>query len=283
MKRTRYVAGALLLAAYAAVGCSKTSDRSPSAASTDPGGVSPVVTTPSAPAKTTTISDTAVAMETAPPPPSFADGEAAYQAKKYAEALTIFEAYAERRPRNAWGHYMLALSAWKTGDVAKSEQAFEKALSIDTRHVKSYVNLSRVLLEQQRHADAIGRLTRAADVDPESIEVQRLLGRTYHALGQTDEAVAAYGRALELNERDAWSLNDLARIYLETGRADQALPLLIQAVEVRKDIAEFHNNLGLALEQTGHLRAAATAFDSALRVDPAFDPAKQNLARVGAR
>ena len=78
-------------------------------------------------------------------PASFADGQAAYQAKKYSEATAIFEAYTERRPGNAWGYYMLGLSAWKSGDFAKSEQAFDKALSIDPRHVKSLVNLSRVL------------------------------------------------------------------------------------------------------------------------------------------
>ena len=69
-------------------------------------------------------------------------------------------------PTNAWGHYMLGLSAWKSGDFAKSEQAFDKALSIDPHHVKSLVNSSRVFIEQKRHDDAIARLTRAAEIDP---------------------------------------------------------------------------------------------------------------------
>jgi tetratricopeptide (TPR) repeat protein len=211
---------------------------------------------------------------------SFSDGEAAYRARKYEEALTIFDAYVLRHPSNAWGHYMLALSAWKHGDYAKSEQAFAKALSIDPGHIKSRVNLSRVLIDLNRHAEAIELLTRAADIDPESREVHRLLGRTYHALGQTDDAVQAYRHALELNERDAWSLNDLALVLLDANRPDEALPLLIQAVEVRKGVAEFHNHLGLALERTGHLNAAAAAYDTALRVDPAYDAAKQNLARL---
>ena len=123
---------------------------------------------------------------------------------------------------------MLGLSAWKSGDLAKSEQAFEKALSIDPQHVKSLVNLSRVFIEQKRHDEAVDRLTRAAEIDPESTEVHRLLGRTYHAQGKTDEAVDAYRRAIELNERDAWSMNNLGLLLLETKRADEALPLLDQ-------------------------------------------------------
>lgn len=282
MTRTRYVAGALLVAALASVGCSKKGKKAREAAS----AVNPqatVVATAKEPASATPHDNERPAPAATVTAPSYADGEAAYQAKKYGEAVAIFEAYVERRPHNGWGHYMLGLAAWKNSEPEKSELAFAKALSIDPRHLKSHINLSRVLIDQKRHDEALVHLTRAADIDPDSLEVRRLLGRTYHALGKTEEAETAYRTALELNERDAWSLNYLGSVLLDTKRPDEALPLLIHAVELRKDVAEFHNNLGLALEQTGSVRAAATAFGSALRVDPTFEPAKQNLARVDAR
>jgi superkiller protein 3 len=203
-------------------------------------------------------------------------------ARKYSDATAIFEHYTGQRPRNAWGHYMLGLSAWKSGDLAKSEQAFEKALNIDPHHVKSLVNSSRVFIDQKRHDDALDRLRRAAEIDPESTQVYRLLGRTYHTQGKRDEAVAAYRRAIELNELDAWSMNNLGLLFLETQRADEALPLLAKAVELRQDVPGFHNNLGMALEHTGRFRAAATAYKGALAADPGYDKAKRNLARVEA-
>jgi len=177
---------------------------------------------------------------------------------------------------------MLGLSAWKSGDFEKSEKAFETALSIDPRHIKSYVNLSRVFIDQQKHDEALAQLTHAADIDPQSVEVQRLLGRTYHNQGRTAEAEEAYRRALELNERDVWSMNNLGLLFIETGRADEALPLLALAVELRKEVPEFHNNLGMALEHTGRFKAAATAYGGALIADPRYEKAKQNLARVEA-
>jgi protein O-GlcNAc transferase len=284
MKHTRYVTGALLLSALASVACSDNTETSPVKAASTGAAQATAAATPSESSSAKQLGAEGNGTNTMPAiTGSFADGEAAYHARKYGEAMAIFEAYVERRPRNAWGHYMLALSAWKQGDLAKSEEAFETALSIDPRHIKSYVNLSRVLIDQKRHDDAIDRLTRAADIDPESVEVHRLLGRTYHDQGKTDEAMEAYRRAIALNERDAWSLNNLGLVLLETKRPDEALPLLIQAVELRKDVAEFHNNLGLALEQTGHISAAATAYGSALRADPRYDQAKQNLARVEPR
>jgi tetratricopeptide (TPR) repeat protein len=281
MKCTRDVTGAVLLVAFATVGCSNKRDTSPVTTALPAASLEkPAPTSSESQSARPSSGEAASATVTPAIVPSFSDGEAAYRAKKYEEAMTIFDAYVSRRPHNAWGHYMLALSAWKHGDLAKSEQAFARALSIDPGHIKSHVNLSRVLVDLNRHAEAIEQLTHAADIDPESREVHRLLGRTYHALGKTDEAVQAYQRALEVNERDAWSLNDLALVLIDANRPDEALALLIQAVELRKDVAEFHNNLGLALEHGGHLSAAVAAYGTALRVDPGYDKAKQNLARV---
>jgi tetratricopeptide (TPR) repeat protein len=281
MKPTRHVTAVLLLAGFAAVGCSKPSETvEAKAGSAASAAVKPVAT-----AGEKRI-DGEGSLPTAAPkitgPVSFGDGQAAYQARKYSDATAIFDRYTTERPANAWGHYMLGLSAWKSGDLAKSEQAFEKALSVDPQHVKSLVNLSRVFIEQKRHDEAVDRLSRAAEIDPESTEVQRMLGRTYHTQGKTDEAVAAYRRAIELNELDAWSMNNLGLMFLETERTDEALPLLTKATELRPEVPVFHNNLGMALEHTGRFRAAATAYKAALAADPGYDKAKRNLARVEA-
>lgn len=215
-------------------------------------------------------------------PASFAEGEAAYHAKNYGDATRIFEQYTTRRPENAWGHYMLGLSAWKNGDLARSESAFEVALRIDPKHVKSYVNLSRVLIEQKRLDDAIEQLTRASEADPESTEVPRLMARVYSAQQKTDEAIAAYRRAIALNDLDAWSMNNLGLLYFEQGFVEDAVPYLARAVEIKMNVPAFHNNLGMALEHMGRFGGAAEAYKGALAADPRYEKAKQNLARVEA-
>jgi tetratricopeptide (TPR) repeat protein len=215
-------------------------------------------------------------------PVSFADGEAAYQAKNYSEATTLFEQYTTRKPQNAWGHYMLGLSAWKSGDPAKSESAFETALRVDPTHMKSLVNLSRVLIEQKRYDDALEKLTRAGEIDPESVTVPRLMARAYSAKGDTDQAIDAYRRAIALDMADAWSMNNLGLIYLEQGFVEDALPYLAKAVLTKDSVAAFHNNLGMALEHSGRFVAAATAYKGALTADPGYKKATQNLARVEA-
>ena len=214
-------------------------------------------------------------------PVSFADGQAAYQARKYSDATAMFERYTGQRPANAWGHYMLGLSAWKSGDLAKSEQAFEKALSIDPHHVKSLVNLSRVFIEQKRYDDA-ARQADACGRDRSRIDRGASAARPYLRTRRErpTRPMDAYRRAIELNELDAWSMNNLGLLLLETKRADEALPLLAKAVELRQGVPAFHNNLGMALEHTGRFKAAADGVQGRTDRRPRL---RQGEAEPGAR
>ena len=279
MKRNEQITAALLVATLAAFGCSKTNKTSQTETqSQSTGQATPVsVTNDTTGDKGLNTAATKVVGAV-----SFADGEAAYQAKHFSEATKLFEQYTGEKPGNVWGHFMLGLSAWKSGDLAKAETAFQESLRIDPDHIKSLVNLSRVLIEQKRFEDALGKLTHAGGIDPNSAEVHRLLARTYVALGRIDESIEAYRAAIAMNNKDAWSMNNLGLLFLEHGRAADALPLLAKAVELRKDTATFHNNLGMALEHTRRFAAAASEYKGALDADPGYEKAQRNLARVEA-
>ena len=285
MRPKRQVTAVLLVAAFAAVGCTKRDTPTTKATeSLDSAQAKPVAAVSELPPLAGTDEEGFV-KDTTPKvkgPASFADGEAAYNAKNYTEAATIFEDYTIQKPDNAWGHFMLGLSTWKAGDLDKSQKAFETALTIDPGHFKSLVNLSRVFIEKKQYDEAINTLMKAGDIEPNAADVYRLVGRAYHAQGKTDDAVDAYTRAIELDDQDAWSMNNLGLVLLQKKQVDEALSFFAKAVELKKDVAAFHNNLGMALEHTGRFGAAATAYANAVTADPAYLKAKQNLARVEA-
>ena len=281
--RTNRQVTAVLLVAFAAAGCSKSGETPQT--TTQGTGIATRATPVAAQRPVDSRDEEGAGEETTPKvsgPVSFADAEAAYQAKKYSEAVTLFERYTGQRPGNAWGHFMLGMSASKAGDLARAESAFEQALSIAPTHVGSLVNLSRVLIDQNRVDAALVRLAQAGEISPGSPDVQRLLGRAYTAQGKTDEAVDAYRHAIALDAGDAWSMNNLGLLFLEERRPDEALPLLARAVELRMDVPAFHNNLAMALEHTGRFAAAAAEYRSALTADPGYVKARQNLVRVEA-
>lgn len=213
-------------------------------------------------------------------PATFEEAESAYREGRYGEAVELFTSYNETKPSNPWGLYMLGLSARKAGNDKLAEVAFTEALSKDPRHVKSLLNLSRVLLETDRSEEALGEIEFAIEIDSTSGEALRLKGVALHDLGRVDEAVDAYRRALTLNDRDAWTMNNLGFVYLREHRFVDALPPLARAVELDPGVALFENNLGMALERSGYVGSAVEAYRAAVTADSSFGKARANLDRV---
>jgi predicted Zn-dependent protease len=142
-------------------------------------------------------------------PVSFATAESSFRAHRYDEAVAGFTAYTSSRPTNPFGFYMLGLSAWKAGDLPQAEQALRQALALDPAHVKSYLNLSRVLLDAGQPDSALGYLDAVLRIDETLGEAYRLIGRAHDAKGEPDQAVTAYHEALVLDSTDVWSMNNL--------------------------------------------------------------------------
>lgn len=211
---------------------------------------------------------------------SYEEAEQAFVDGHYADAVDLFIRYTDRRSTNPWGFYMLGLSAWKAGDMDEAEGAFDRALELDPKHVKSWLNLARVRLDSGRPEEALEAVDKALVIDSESNVALRLQGRAYYNLGQSEEAIDSYRRAILRNDGDAWSMNNMGLILIERGRFEEALPPLARAVDLQENRAIFLNNLGIALENTGHFRAAEEAYKAAVAVDGTHEKAFANLARV---
>ncbi len=230
-----------------------------------------------------TESSAAEGKPSTPPSISFATAESLYHARRFDEAAAAFDAYTQRHPDNAWGFYMLGLSRWKSGELEQAEKALRATIERDQDHVKSHVNLARVLLDDQRPRQALAEAKTAVMLAADQPAVQRTLGRCHHALGEYEDAAAAYRRAIHLDPQDVWAFNNLGLLYIEQERFEEALPALAHAVLLRDDVAEFQNNLGVALERTGYLLDAAEAYAKALEADQSYAKAAVSLARVEER
>lgn len=270
--------GVVLFAlSLAAVGCSEPEPQ-PSF-TPEPTAQQPPAATPE-PAPEPPTPELVPEPEPEPQPVTYAEASAAYNEARYEDAADLFARYTDQHPSDPWGHYMHGLAAWKSGAFDEAETALRASLDHDVQHAKTWVNLSRVYLDADRPEDALVAVEEALALDATAGAALRQLGRAYHDLGQPDDAATAYQRALVLDPGDAWALNNLALLHIQAERFDEALPLLARATELRQDVATFYNNFGTALERTGYLHAARTAYTSALDLWAAYDKASQNLERV---
>jgi len=231
-------------------------------------------TSPSSEASAAEVSTTRPESSAATPPASvvigpvsFDEAQTAFTEKRYADAVRLFTTYTSDKPDNVWGYYMLGLSAWKTGDRDAAVNAFNLALEKDASHVKSRINLSRVLIEQGKAQDALPHVEAALAIDSTSGESVRLLGRVKRELGDSAGAIAAYKRAIVLDERDVWSMNNLAKLYIGQGNYDDAVGPLARAVEIDSTTPAFRNNLGVALGHSSRvdLGALARSFEEQIK------------------
>jgi len=291
MSGTAVILGLIVVGSVVAYGCSGGDDPSsirqtrdtpvrPASITTERATVTPAVT--DVPAAGVVVEAVVPPKTIVPANVTFADGEAAYRARDYDRATVLFEAYVERKPSNAWGHFMLGLSARKSGDFSRAVEAFDEALSLDPNHVKSHFNLGRVQLDIGEPESALSEFEAGLELEPESAEGYRLVGRAYQELGDTESAIEAYREALVLDEHDAWSMNNMALILIRGSRGADAIGPLARAGQLRDDLAVVHNNLGMALELTGHFGQAAEAYRDALTIDAGYQKAAENLERVSA-
>jgi len=213
-------------------------------------------------------------------PVSFEHAESSYTARRYDEAVTLFTGYVEGEPDNPWGYYMLGLSSWKAGNLGGAEQALRRALEFDATHLKSRINLSRVLLDAGRPDDALVELELALEHDSTSGEIHRLIGRVRDARGESDPAVDAYRRAIVLDTTDVWAMNNLGVLLIQQGSPEEALGPLARATQLRPTSPVFQNNLGTALESAGHRSAAMVAYAAALVADSTYAKARVSLERT---
>jgi tetratricopeptide (TPR) repeat protein len=214
---------------------------------------------------------------------TYEEAEATFTSRRYSEATEMFAAYVTRRPGNPWGHYMLGLSAWKSGQLPRARESFERAIELDPSHVKSLLNLSRVLIELKEPREASERVLAALQIDSASAETYRLLGRVQTALGESEAALESYRAALALDAHDVWAMNNMGLLLIQLGRFDEALGPLARAVQLDSGVAVFRNNFGMALERTGHFVAAAQSYGAAVSIDPGYTKASASLTRITGR
>ena len=260
-----------VIAAYAFAACG---DRNPDQArASEPVGATSSTTTP------TPVSTVKPALDITGPV-TFEMADSAYRERRYDDATVLFKTYTDSRPKNAWGFYMLGLSAWKSGDREQAESAFVQALTIDSTHVKSHLNLSRVLLESGQPDSALEHIEAAIALDSTSSEPLRLQGRVFESQGKNDDAIVAYQRAIVKNDSDTWAMNNLGALYIRLERFEDAIGPLARANEIDDKVATFRNNLGMALESTGRFEQAVEQYRSALSIEGTYGKAVSNLQRV---
>lgn len=99
--------------------------------------------------------------------------------------------------------------------------------------------------------EAIAAYQRAIELDPKDATPHNNLGNVYKVLKQYDDAIAAYQKAIELDPKDAFPHYGLGNIYSNLGRHDEALTAYQHAIELDPKFALPHMGLAAVYRKLG--------------------------------
>jgi tetratricopeptide (TPR) repeat protein len=116
-----------------------------------------------------------------------------------------------------------------------------------------------------------------AAAQPDRMEPQHFLGIAYSRLGQHDAAAEALTKVLQHDPTQEGARNLLADTFLQAQRWPEAAAIYKQLVVQKPDNSRIWNNYGAALVGLGEKEQAVAALETAVRLDPSFKQAWQNL------
>jgi tetratricopeptide (TPR) repeat protein len=141
------------------------------------------------------------------------------------------------------------------GDAVQAVSILEKAHEIDPDHADAALNLSGAYVLTGRFKAAIPLLERLSQEDPENAMIWTNLGAAYLGnpiLAKDEEqlkAVAAFGRALEINPIAPNIAYNLGLIYRDRRDTENAVYWFQRAIQANPNDRDAHNLLRRLTEE----------------------------------
>src|SRR5207244_11254953 len=107
---------------------------------------------------------------------------------KWAEAAPQFEAAVAQMNGSSMMHFYLALVYQRTSRNTDAETEFQNALRLDPNHFPANLLLGRMFVMQQKAADGLPYLKKAATLHLDAIDQHRKLADAYTQLGRNADA-----------------------------------------------------------------------------------------------
>ncbi len=243
-------------------------------------------------------------------------GRALVSRHDYSDAVPVLLEFTRRQPKDPQGFHVLgqAYQGLKRSDAAVN--ALGRAAVLDPKDPAIRIDFGRLLASTGQTNAAIPQLEAAERINPSDIsahnELALLLEQTgdkegarveraklaalksdsdkenaiarfnekggeYLSAGDPKAAAESYGKALQLNPRDAKLHYNLSLALDRLGDFPSERKELARTIELNPNLAAAQNQLGLLALRSGQQAEAEQRFKKTLAIDPTFSEAQCNL------
>lgn len=202
------------------------------------------------------------------------------RARRWSMAESVALRWLERNPNSGDAVAVRVLVALANGYVEVAYELIEAAVSMAPSSSFVALALARVYMAQG-NADAVEAcLRRALALAPAEGEASCLLASHYKFKGDFVATESVLRAALQQTPCDALVYFSLAEFLLQVGRADEAMVVIDQGLAIDQNAALGWLLRGLVLAALGQWRAARSACEQALLLDPENPAYLLELARI---
>jgi Flp pilus assembly protein TadD len=210
-----------------------------------------------------------------------ADGIAAVESGRAAEAVPILSEFVRTHPDSADGNLYLGLAYFRSGNASLAKPLLLRATELSPKDVRAWKMLGLVIASIDP-ADAVMPLAKACELGPRDEEACYYLGRTLSTLGRYESARGAFEKALRIAPSESKVQRAIALNFAAMGMAAEAETHFRLAIQAKKQMAgeDPRVDYGAFLFRQGRVSDALAPLQMALRDAPGSARANLELGRV---
>ena len=182
-------------------------------------------------------------------------------------------------------HFELALTALNKNDLVQAEKELRQALCLSPQRPSILVNLSVVLIRQQKWLEAKNICSTLLTLDPRNVEGIVNFGVCEHHLENSDGALHSFNEALSINPNSPLAWVNKANILLEREEFDDARYCYENALNIGPKLEEALIGLGSLHNELKEYELGLAYFSKTLEINPNSFQAQWNkslsLLRLG--
>ena len=149
-----------------------------------------------------------------------------------------------------------------------SAALFQRALEVTRNNYVAYYCLGAHISDEGRSDEAIADYRLALQINPTYGEAHNNLGVELASRGEIDEAMKCFRDAMRVSPRLASAYSNLGMALVRQGKEREALQQYQESLRLNPDDARVHNNLANLLAGQGRAEEAIEHHREALRLDP---------------
>jgi tetratricopeptide (TPR) repeat protein len=178
------------------------------------------------------------------------------------------------------GYHLLALARWRAGRTEVALEAFAEATEENPALTVAYSDHASLLRELNRPDEATAVFREGVDQNPNDTQLRIGLARLLIRMKRYRPAQEQLSIVLALAPNNVVALSAMGYVKLQLDDVEGAMTQLRAAIAANPNYHLAHYHLGQALMRTGRRDEAIRHYETALRLQPSFKPAREALTRA---